>query len=213
MKRSLQVALGTGVILLLLVGPVVVACRQQSQPRNFRVVRPGVLYRSGQLTRAALERVIFDYGIKTVISLRDGQTPSDLEEEAFCAAEEINFVRILPSRWGDEGGSLPIDGGVQVFCKVLRDPRSYPVLVHCFGGVHRAGIFTAIYRMEFEHWSNPEAIAEMKAYGYTALDREHDIRGYIESYCPSWKSLPKDAAPPASVISRLPPCRHGDSCP
>jgi protein tyrosine/serine phosphatase len=56
------------------------------------------------------------------------------------------------------------------------------VLVHCCAGVHRTGAYCAIYRMEFEGWTNAEALAEMKALGYSNLDEEWDIRGYLESY-------------------------------
>jgi protein tyrosine/serine phosphatase len=186
MTSTLKVALGALIAAVLIAGPLTFACRQQSQARNFRVVCPGVLYRSGQLSRPALQRVLFDYGIRTVISLRDGQTRSDQEEEELCNGEEVNFVRILPSRWGDEGGSIPVESGVKKFREVMSDPRNHPVLIHCYAGIHRSGAFTAIYRMEFEHWTNEEAMAEMRACGYTTLDHEGDIHSFLENYRPAW---------------------------
>jgi tyrosine-protein phosphatase SIW14 len=186
MVRVIQVAAGSLIVLALIVSPVVFAVRQEAKTRNFRVVRPGVLYRSGQMTQDGLLRVINDYHIKTVINLRDGQSEKDKAEEAFCKSEEINFVRILPGRWGDEGGSVPVEAGVRRFRDIMSDPRNHPVLVHCFAGIHRAGSYCAIYRMEFEHWSNAQAIAEMKACGYTNLDEELDILGFMEQYRPTW---------------------------
>jgi tyrosine-protein phosphatase SIW14 len=186
MSRIVPVAAGSLIVLSLIVAPVVWAVRQQAQTRNFHVVRPGVLYRSGQMTKEGLQRIINDYHIKTVISLRDGQSERDRAEEALCTSEEINFVRILPSRWGDEGGSVPVEAGVQRFRDIMSDPRNYPVLVHCFAGIHRAGSYCAIYRMEFEHWSNAQAIAEMKECGYSNLDDELDILGFMEQYRPTW---------------------------
>jgi hypothetical protein len=76
---------------------------------------------------------------------------------------------------------------VRRFREVMSDPASYPVLLHCLAGIHRTGIFTAIYRMEFEHWSNADAMAEMRACGYVELDEHVDVLGYLESYRPSWK--------------------------
>jgi tyrosine-protein phosphatase SIW14 len=189
MSRIVQVATGSLIVLALIVSPIVLASRQQAQTRNFHVVRPGVLYRSGQMTKEGLQRIINDYHIKTVISLRDGQSERDRAEEEFCKSEAIHFVRILPSRWGDEGGSVPVEAGVQRFREIMSDPRNYPVLVHCFAGIHRAGAYCAIYRMEFEHWSNAQAIAEMKACGYSNLDDELDILGFMEQYRPSWMPL------------------------
>jgi protein tyrosine/serine phosphatase len=193
MWRALRVGLGTITVVLLIAGPAVLAVHDQNQMRNFRVVREGVLYRSGQMTRAGLERAVHDYGIRTVICLRDGLTVADQAEEKFCAAQDIQFIRIPPSGWGDVGGVVPVEGGVRKFRAVLADPKNYPVLVHCFAGVHRTGAYSAIYRMEFEHWSNARAIAEMKACGYSNLDDEWDILGYLEQYHPSWMPAPEPA--------------------
>ena len=70
---------------------------------------------------------------------------------------------------------------------LLDDERNYPVLIHCFAGLHRTGAFCAIYRMEYEHWTNDQAIAEMRACGYKDLEDEWDLLGYLESYRPTWK--------------------------
>jgi protein tyrosine/serine phosphatase len=202
MSRIVAVALGSLIVLALIVSPIVVAARQQAQTRNFHVVRPDVLYRSGQMTKEGLQRILNDYHIKTVISLRDGLSQRDQAEEEFCKSEDIHFVRILPSRWGDEGGSVPVEAGVQRFRDIMRDPSNYPVLVHCYAGIHRAGSYCAIYRMEFEHWSNAQAIAEMRACGYSNLDDELDILGFMEQYQPTWMhpvDTPATQTAPAEV--------------
>jgi hypothetical protein len=199
MLRPLQVASGCLIVLALIVSPVVFTTRQQAKTRNLRVVRPGVLYRSGQMTKDGLLQTINDYHIKTVISLRDGLSERDKAEEEFCKSEDVNFERILPSRWGDEGGCVPVEAGVRRFREIMSDPRNYPVLVHCFAGIHRAGSYCAIYRMEFEHWSNSQAIAEMKACGYNNLDDELDILGFMEQYRPSWMPQVEAANPPQSA--------------
>jgi protein tyrosine/serine phosphatase len=206
MARVVQVAVGSLIVLVLITTPAVYAVRQQAQIRKFRVVRPGVLYRSGQMTKEGLKRILNDYGIKTVISLRDGTTASDRAEEEFLNSEEINFVRILPSQWGDMGGSVPVEEGVRKFRAVLSDPSNYPVLLHCFAGIHRTGAYCAIYRMEFEHWSNARAIAEVKANGYTNLDEELDILGFLEQYRPSWMP-PVEPAPSTAEFQQTPKAR------
>ena len=199
MSRILSVSLGSQIVLALIAAPIVLAVHQQAQTRNFRVVRPGVLYRSGQLTKAGLKRIINDYRIKTVVNLRDGLSSVDKAEVEFCNSEDIQFVRILPGQWGDVGGSVPVEAGVRRFRDIMDDPRNYPVLVHCFAGIHRTGAYCAVYRMEFEHWTNARAIAEMKACGYTNLDEELDILGFMEQYRPTW--MPKVETPPAESTS------------
>lgn len=198
MSRIIQTAVGSLTVLALMVSPIVYAVRSETKTRNFRVVRAGVLYRSGQMTQDGLLRVLNDYHIKTVVNLRDGQSEKDRAEEAFCSSEEVKFVRIMPGRWGDDGGSVPVEAGVRRFREIMSDPGNYPVLVHCFAGIHRAGSYSAIYRMEFEHWSNAQAIAEMKACGYTNLDEELDILGFMEQYRPTWMPPAEAPTPPAA---------------
>ena len=82
--------------------------------------------------------------------------------------------------------SVPAEQGVQAFREIMTDPSNFPVLVHCFAGIHRTGAFCAVYRMEHDHWTNARAIAEMKAYGYRNIDDEWDLLGYLEHYHPTW---------------------------
>ena len=175
--------------------PLSYAHQREKLQRNFRVVEDGKLYRSAQLNPEGLSRVINDYGIKTVISFRfpsePGQTPPDQWEVDFCKKLGVNHVHITPDVWSpDKEGVIPAQKGVDQFLKVMNDPRNQPALVHCFRGAHRTGIHCAIYRMEFNKWSNEEAISEMKALGYTNLDEEENIRTYLSQYTPS-KSPPR----------------------
>ncbi len=54
--------------------------------RNFGVVEEGVLYRSGQLTPAGLDRVLSEHLCRTVVSLRP---PRDAESNAAGWEEEV----------------------------------------------------------------------------------------------------------------------------
>src|SRR5260370_40138138 len=132
---------------------------------------------------------VHDYGIKPVITLRDSyyakDLPPDLAEEEYCRAEEINYCRISPRTWWAPGGRLPAaEEGVGQFREIMDDPKNYPVLIHCFAGIHRTGAFCAIYRMEYEQWTNAQAIAEMRACGYKDLEDEWDLLVYLEQYQP-----------------------------
>src|SRR5947207_10755414 len=98
---------------------------------------------------------------------------------------DILHVRISPRAWeSPTGGPAPVEEGVRRFLEVMADRRNYPVLIHCFAGVHRTGAYCAVYRMEFEGWGNEEAIAELKDLGYAHLEEEWDILNYLERYQP-----------------------------
>jgi tyrosine-protein phosphatase SIW14 len=180
------------VVALLVGGPLVYSRHRQTEYRNFRVVDSGRLYRSGQMSLSALQRTVDEYGIRTVISLRfaarDGDRPPDWQEEEFCKKIGIRYVRIRPREWWtDEDGRVPAQEPVDQFLKVMDDPSVYPVLIHCFAGMHRTGSYCALYRMEYQCWTNEEAMQELKSLGYKNIDKEEDVQGYLEAFEPRWK--------------------------
>jgi tyrosine-protein phosphatase SIW14 len=204
MSRLIATFAGLLTVAFLIAAPVAYAMHEQIQMRNFRVVEDGVLYRSGQMSLHGLKRVQHDYSIKTVVSLRDSAQPTDLAEEEYCKAEDILFIRLPPRRWWAPTGPAPVEENVIRFREIMADTRNYPVLVHCFAGVHRSGAFCAIYRMEQDHWSNAAAIHELKEGGYINLEDEWDVLGYLEEYKPTWREDALDAAP---AIRKRPPAK------
>lgn len=186
MSRSLHLAFGLFLTIFIIGAPVCYAYVRQNQLRNLKVVEDNVLYRSGQLSLKGLQQTVHDLGIKTVISLRPNDSGLELEpEEAFCNLQEINFVRISPQRWWSAGGAIPAEQGVKSFIKIMENPANHPVLIHCMRGVHRTGAFCAVYRMEFQGWSNADAIEELRSCGYKELEDEFDILGFLEAFKPS----------------------------
>src|SRR5262249_11917444 len=116
--------------------------------------------------------------------------------EAYCRKEEITFVRLPPKTWDSTFGPAEAEVNVRKFREIIDDPDNYPILVHCFAGIHRTGAYIAIYRMEREHCSNDEAIAEVKAAGYDIVDVKLAVLGYLKDYRPTWKQAAEP--PPAS---------------
>ena len=194
MPRPVSCLLGLLVAALLVAGPWGYAHYRQIHIRNFRAVREGVMYRSGQMTITGLKAAVHERGIKTVITLRDSasanEPPPDLSEENYCLAEGLNYVRISPRTWWSPDGSIPAEIGVRRFLEVMDNAENFPVLIHCFAGIHRTGAFCAIYRMEYDRWSNEEAIAELYACGYKYLEDEWDLLDFLKSYVPRWKRNP-----------------------
>jgi len=192
MSDKLRYLLGFLVAAMLIGGPLAYSRHLQGQYRNFRVVEDGKLYRSGQMSLAGLHRTIEEYGVRTVISLRyaarDGELPPDWQEEEFCKKLGIRYLRIRPREWTpDENGQIPSQEPVDQFLKTMDDQCVFPVMIHCFAGMHRTGSYCAVYRMEYQHWTNAEAMEELKSLGYKNLDKEEDVQGYLETYVPRWK--------------------------
>jgi tyrosine-protein phosphatase SIW14 len=193
MPSRWQFALAAAVAALVVAAPVVYSSHRGYHLRNLRVVEPGVLYRSGQLTPAGLDRVCHDHEIKTVVTLRASRrsptdSPQDAWEETFCAAKGLNHVRIVPRVWGaDETGEIPAEQAVQEFLAVMEKTDNHPVLVHCFAGIHRTGTMCAIYRMEYQGWSAERAMEEMRLYGFAPADMHQHIAAYLREYQPRRK--------------------------
>ena len=192
MSRVWRVLLGTFVLLLAASVPFLYGSHRQNSLRNFRVVEDGVLYRSGQLTPEGFGRVLHDYGIKTVVTLRTVRDPSkpypDAWEKELCEARGLKHVRIVPRVWGpDDKGEIPAEQAVQEFLTVMDDRANHPVLLHCFAGIHRTGTMCAIFRMEHHRWTPDAAIEEMQLYGFDPADMHEHIEGYLRNYKPSWK--------------------------
>lgn len=190
MQNFKQVAIAfalVAVVVLMTLIPISVALRSQNEKKNFRTVREGVFYRSGQMSVPGLARTVHDYSIRSVITLRDsekpGVPPPDKEEEIWCQESGLNFFRFKPMAWeGQNGSPAPVEANVSRYLEALAKPSNYPILLHCFAGIHRTGTYTAIYRMEIENWPLEKALEEMKACGYANLENDQDLHGYISHY-------------------------------
>ena len=52
---------------------------------------------------------------------------------------------------------VPQQHNLDMFFKIMDNQENYPVLIHCYHGVGRAEMYSAIYRIEYEGWDPNEA--------------------------------------------------------
>ncbi len=162
---------------------------------HWDTVKPGILYRSGQLRPEQLSEAIRRYGLKTVVNFQV-PGPKVEEERALCRSLGVEFLN-LP---------MPGDGfGKEVqFREVLAavdDPSRRPVLVHCARGTCRTGAAVALYRFEKDGWTIEDVAAEMDRQTY----REGWLPGYIYAMAKDRPNaelfepaIVRDPAPPPS---------------
>lgn len=190
MTAPIRAILIIGLILLIVGVPVRYAFMQQARMRNFRTVEPQVIYRSGLLSPAGLERAIRENNIRTVVTLRaeeDGTLKHEVDraEEVLCRSLGIRYEKLAYRNWEAPDGHPPADRTVREFFEIMDRRKEYgPILVHCLAGKHRTGAYIALYRMEYQGWSNADAIADMQDAGYDEIDDEPDVKGYLERYVP-----------------------------
>ena len=131
-------------------------------------VKPGILYRSGQLTSDQLREAVKRYQLRTVINL---QWPGDemKQERALSHRLGVDFVNLpMP------GDGLGEESQFREILKILDDPDRRPALVHCARGTCRTGAAVAFYRFERDGWTPEDVAAE--------LDRQTYHYGLVPGY-------------------------------
>ena len=107
---------------------------------NFHTVLPGRVYRCGQLSGKALEQVITEKHIRTVVNLR-GYSPAlpwYLEE---CRA--THHLNVAQEDICFSATRLPAIDELHRLVEVL-DRTEYPILLHCRHGADRTGLASAV---------------------------------------------------------------------
>lgn len=141
--------------------------------RHFGVVEPGVLYRSGQPTAGDLEKLIREYGLRTVVSLRGSRDDADpdaweAEERMVCEDAGVEFVTIPCNH-----KNPPTREQVAKFLAITRDVNRRPVLVHCRLGQQRTMLFVGLFRVHCQGVATDQVLAEMDERGFNSRHRRH----------------------------------------
>ena len=114
-------------------------------------------------------------GVKTIIDLRQDRI-SDASEWAQNAGLQYINVPLTTKRAATEEQTT-------YFLKLVSDPATWPVYVHCKGGRHRTGEMTALYRIANEEWTADQAYDEMKKYDFEdSLFYPRSLKKYVFSY-------------------------------
>lgn len=151
-----------GVLMLAMVGTgITVAVWYHDWPvHHFAVVEEGVLYRSGQPDEAGWKCLRDNYGIRTVINLREDKPNESwaILERSFCAQNNIRYIN-LPV-----GSTCLTDNQLRTIIETVLDPQCQPVLIHCELGSSRTGIAVAAYRVVAQGWSYEAALEESQEF-------------------------------------------------
>jgi tyrosine-protein phosphatase SIW14 len=141
--------------------------------RHFGTVDEGRLYRCGQPRADELARLIDQYGLKTIVSLRgtrDADDPDSWEhaERTACESHGAQFVTFPCNH-----RNPPTAQQVRQFLELTRDPSRRPVLVHCRLGQQRTLLFCGLYRVHAQGMDPAAALVEMDELGFKSRRRRH----------------------------------------
>jgi tyrosine-protein phosphatase SIW14 len=185
-----------GVIVFIVgVVPVVYFRYVYTHSKRLREVTAGKVYRSGQMTVDGFADAVQRLHLRTIINFQDEYpdpdvdlgyfTTATMKETELCARLGVRYVYIPPVLISRRLVPAQRPPSIDQFLKVMDDPDSYPVLLHCRAGLHRTGCMVAVYRMEYQGWSPPQAICELKenGFGEWVCDSSNDyITQFILSY-------------------------------
>lgn len=128
---------------------------------RFMEISEDKVYKSGVIPPDKIEDYVKKYHIRSIVDLRGPVTQDKInnpeswveinqEKAATSKIEGLNYYNI-PSE------QVPKKENLDKFYKVIDNPDNYPILIHCYHGIGRAQMYSAIYRIEKEDFSNEEA--------------------------------------------------------
>lgn len=133
--------------------------RPSGEIHNLHIISSNIM-RGGQPSEEAFILLQDNYGVKTILSLRD-----DLEHN--------QWERSIVERLGMVFINIPMNGAkeqnretIEQCLKIINDKSKQPTFVHCRSGKNRTGLILAAYRIKYDDWGFDEALTEMLAYGY-----------------------------------------------
>jgi protein tyrosine phosphatase (PTP) superfamily phosphohydrolase (DUF442 family) len=144
---------------------------------RFRTISDGKVYQAGLMPPEHLVEVVREHEIRTVVDLRREKDDGSVSDEAEALrAIGVDHVH-LPS------GQVPKPETVDAFLALMADPRRHPVLIHCFDGTGRSTLFSALYRIEFEGWSNEDALQATRwVPAFSSFSRDSRKGRFLEEY-------------------------------
>ena len=121
--------------------------------RNYGVVWPGKLTRSGVPSSDSGWQWLRGEGVKSIVTFLDDD---DVDYEKF------EFEHVLTIPLGDE--DLPSDEQTKTFLAFIQDPHNWPVHMHCHRGKDRTGMMAAMVRYAIDGWRLDRALEEARTY-------------------------------------------------
>jgi tyrosine-protein phosphatase SIW14 len=212
-------AMGILLVLLMVAVPTVHYRQTYRYAKRLRPIVEGKVYRSGCLTADGFRDFLGKHHVKTVINLQD-EAPDPAVLNHYFTLETTPESQVCKSL-GVKLIFLPVEvvngrefprkrpATIDAFLKLMDDPETYPVLIHCKAGLHRTGVLAALYRQEYEGWSSQEALRELKNHGFgefVSSSANPYIVQYILKYEPRSRTARQPLGPfQGAAFHKMPP--------
>lgn len=154
---------------------------------NFETITEGKVYKSGVIPPNEIESYVKKYHIKSIVDLRmpgtndlvlNPEKPGELQAEKSVVAKigGVNY-------FSNPSEQLPNEENIATFTKIMDNKDNYPVLIHCYHGTGRAEMYSALYRIEYEKFTNEEARQGVRALiKFSSFDDGTPKGEYLKAY-------------------------------
>lgn len=154
---------------------------------NFETITEGKVYKSGVIPPDEIETYVKKYHIKSIVDLRmpgtndlvlNPEKPSEIqqEKEAVAKIKGLNY-------FSNPSEQVPNENNIAIFTKIMDNKANYPVLIHCYHGTGRAELYSAIYRIEYENFTNETARNGVRALvKWSSFDDGKPKGEYLKAY-------------------------------
>jgi len=163
---------------------------------NFETITDGKVYKSGVIPPDEIADYVKKYNIKSIVDLRMAGTKDLVNnpEKTNDLTAEVDAVKKIPNTNYFNVGSdqVPEQKNLAAFFKIMDNKANYPVLIHCYHGFGRAEMYSALYRVEYENFTNEAArMGTRFIVKYSSFDDGSPKGEYLKKY-KSRKELAKE---------------------
>jgi protein tyrosine/serine phosphatase len=159
--RSIRrAATASGIAFCIIAGTIGIYCGVLQLVGNIHVVVEHQFYRSAQLDKVTLARVIQEDGIKSILNLLGARPDEDWyrDEIAVSKARGIDH-----HDYGIGASNVVSPDQIDELLKIVRDAPK-PILVHCKNGADRSGLVAALYLAKVQGVTVEEAAGQLSLY-------------------------------------------------
>lgn len=150
--------------------------------RNFGVVEPGRIYRSGRLTPWTLRRLRRRLKLRTVIDLGAYWHDSPRERSLEQAAARLGLTRHRCRGLKGDGTGNP--NAYLHALRTIADPANHPVLIHCAAGAERTGAVVILYRVASGSVTLEKAFEEARRHRHKP-ERNESMLAFVHEHAES----------------------------
>jgi protein tyrosine/serine phosphatase len=154
--------LPAGLITILLITVAAILLVKHFHIRCFCIIKPGVLYASGQPRGMDYTRLLYKYHIATIVNIRPASEHRDQnwysEEIAWTRSNGINYIE-MPI---EKKFCLPDKQTQDQFLSIMADKNKLPILLHGSSDDKRVAMLVAVWLKKNQGYTVEQTIKVVK---------------------------------------------------